>query len=177
MLEITNHGPAAIFRIQETPERGIMKKILALGMLVILGLTSVGFALADDAADTKALVEKGVAMVKEKGVDATLKAIGDPKGPFVKGELYLFAGSLDKVTASAHPFAADKLVGPDLTNLKDPKGNQFFVKFKEVAEKPGTGWVEYWWPKPGEKDPALKKTYIMRVPGEKLYIGAGYYPK
>ena len=154
-----------------------MRKILALFMTLILGLVFSGLAVADQAADTKSLVEKGVAMVKEKGPDATLKAIGDPKGPFVVGDLYLFAGPLDKVTALAHPFAADKLVGKDLTNLKDSKGNQFFIKFKEIAEKPGSGWVEYWWPKPGAKDSSLKKTFIMRVPGQNLYIGAGYYPK
>jgi len=154
-----------------------MRKLLALLMALILGLVCAGLAVADDAADTKALVENGVAMAKEKGLEPTLKAIGDPKGPFVKGDLYLFAGSLDKVTATAHPFAADKLVGPDLTNLKDSKGSQFFIKFKEIAEKPGSGWVEYWWPKPGAKEPSLKKTFIMRVPGQDAYIAAGYYPK
>ena len=154
-----------------------MRKLLALLMTLILGLMCAGLAVADDAADTKALVENGVAMAKEKGLEPTLKAIGDPKGPFVKGDLYLFAGSLNKVTATAHPFAADKLVGPDLTNLKDSKGSQFFIKFKEIAEKPGSGWVEYWWPKPGEKEPSLKKTFIMRVPGQDAYIAAGYYPK
>lgn len=154
-----------------------MRKLLALCMTLIIGLMCVGLAVADEAADTKALVEQGVAMVKDKGLDATLKAIGDPKGPFVKGDLYLFAGSLDKATATAHPFAADKLVGPDLTNLKDPKGNPFFIKFKEVAANPGSGWVDYWWPKPNEKEPSLKKTFIMRVPGQNAYIGAGYYAK
>ena len=154
-----------------------MRKLLALLMTLILGLICAGLAVADDAADTKALVENGVVMAKEKGMEPTLKAIGDPNGPFVKGDLYLFAGSLDKVTATAHPFAADKLVGPDLTNLKDSKGSQFFIKFKEIAEKPGSGWVEYWWPKPGEKEPSLKKTFIMRVPGQDAYIAAGYYPK
>jgi cytochrome c len=154
-----------------------MRKLLALCMTLCLGLMCAGLAVADEAADAKALVEKGVAMAKEKGPDATLKAIGDPKGPFVKGDLYLFAGSLGKVTATAHPFAADKLVGKDLTNLKDSKGNQFFVKFIEIAKAPGSGWVEYWWPKPNEKEPSLKKTFIMRVPGQDMYIGAGYYPK
>ena len=50
-----------------------------------------------------------------------------------------------------------------------------FVKFKDIANGPGKGWTEYWWPKPGEKKPSLKRTYIMRVPGQNLYIGAGYY--
>lgn len=151
----------------------MMSLVMALG----LSLACVGLVAADNEADTKALVEKGVAMVKEKGLDATLKAIGDPKGPFVKGDLYLFAGPLDKVTLLAHPYAAKKLVGPDLSKIKDSKGNFFFIKFKEVAEKPGSGWVEYMWPKPNAKEPSLKKTYVMKVPGQNAYIAAGYYPK
>lgn len=158
-------------------EKSFMKRISTFAFALLFAFICLGVAAADEAADTKALVENGVAMVKDKGLDATLKAISDPKGPFVKGELYLFAGSIDKVTALAHPYAADKLVGPDLTNLKDSKGNQFFVKFKQIAENPGSGWVEYWWPKPASKDDALKKTYIMRVPGQAAYVGAGYYVK
>jgi cytochrome c len=154
-----------------------LKKTLTLCLVLCLGLLAAGVAVADDAADTKALVEKGVAMVKDKGLDATLKAIADPKGSFVKGDLYLFAGALDKVTLLAHPFAAAKLVGPDLSAMKDSKGNAFFIKFKEVASAPGSGWVDYMWPKPGAKEDSLKKTFIMRVPGQQAYIGAGYYPK
>jgi cytochrome c len=155
----------------------LVKKFLILGLVLCLGLLAVGVATADDAADAKALVQKGVAMVKAKGLDATLKAIGDPKGPFVKGDLYLFAGALDKVTLLAHPLAAQKLVGPDLSKMKDSKGNFFFVKFKGVAEEPGSGWVEYMWPKPGAKEDSLKKTFVMRVPGQQAYIAAGYYVK
>jgi cytochrome c len=158
-------------------EGGIMKKLFVCGLILILGLMYASLAISDEVADAKALVEKGVALAKEQGPDAAFKTIGDPKGPLVKGDLYLFAGSMDKVTLLAHPFAADKLVGPDLANTKDSKGNQFFIKFKEVAESPGSGWVEYWWPKPGAKEDSLKRTYIMRVPGQKVYIGAGYYVK
>jgi hypothetical protein len=33
------------------------------------------------------------------------------------------------------------------------------------------------WPKPGTKEDSLKKTFVMRVPGQSAYIAAGYYPK
>ena len=151
-----------------------MRRFVVAVLVLSLGLLWIGTALADKAADTKALVEKGVAMAKSKGKDATLKAIGDPKGPFIKGDLYLFAGPLDKVTLSAHPIKP-ALAGKDLSKTKDPKGTLLFVKFIEVAKKPGKGWVEYYWPKPGSDKPVLKRTYIMRVPGENLYIASGYY--
>jgi cytochrome c len=162
-------------RVIPNLKEDVMRRFLVVGLVLSLGLLMVGTAIADKAADTKALVAKGAAMVKSKGKAAALKAIGDPKGPFVVGDLYLFAGPLDKVTLSAHPFAAAKTVGKDLSKFKDPKGNLVFVMFKDLANKKGDGWVEYWWPKPGAKEPSLKRTYILRVPGENLYIGAGYY--
>jgi len=45
-----------------------------------------------------------------------------------------------------------------------------------VASDAGAGWSEYWWPKPGEEDASRKLTYIMKVAGQDLYIGCGYYP-
>ncbi len=150
-----------------------MKRNLVLAFSVALVAMFLGTALADQAADSKALVEKGVAMFKEKGAEATIKAIDDPKGPFIKDDLYIFAVSLDNKVL-AHPFSK-QLVGKDVTETKDKKGDSFFQKFKETAEKKGSGWVEYWWPKPGQQDPSLKNTFIMLVPGQKIYIGAGYY--
>lgn len=150
-----------------------MRKIFLLGMVAALGLFLMGPASADMAADCKGLVEQGIAMFKDKGTDAALKAIDDPKGPFMKGELYIFAVSMDNKVL-AHP-AAKQLVGKDVGEMKDKKGGPLFSKFKEVAEKTGSGWVEYWWPKPGSEEPVLKNTFIMRVPGQNMYIGAGYY--
>ncbi len=71
------------------------------------------------------------------------------------------------------------LKGVDLSNVKDKKGNLFFMKFKEVVTTdPGAGWVDYTWPKPDEKDASPKRAYVTRVPGENdIYIGAGYYAK
>ena len=112
-------------------------------------------------------------MFKSKGKDATLKAINDPKGPFVKGDLYIFAATMgNKVVGHPHK---KSLIGKDVSGVKDKKGNLLFAEFAKVAKKPGSGWVEYWWPKPGAKDPSLKRSYIMKVPAMDIYVGAGYY--
>ncbi len=130
---------------------------------------------ADDAATAQALVEKGVKTAQVAGIPAALRAIGDPDGPFIVGDFYLFAGPLDKITLSAHPYRP-LLVGPDLSTFKNSQMFSFIVEFVKVASEAGSGWVEYRWPKPGAEEPSLKRTYIMRVPGENLYIGCGYYP-
>jgi hypothetical protein len=152
--------------------------VLSVVMIVLLA----GTVTADDKkkcnakaeANVKALVEKGVVMAVVEGEEAALKAIGDPKGPFIKDDLYLFAGPLNKVTMSAHPYNPE-LVGKDLSTSRDKRGNFLFFKFVKISLKDGAGWTEYWWPKPGAKEASRKLTYIMKVPGKDMYIGGGYY--
>ncbi len=133
-----------------------------------------GVALAGQKEDAKALVEAAVAMVKAKGVDATLAAVKDKNGPFVKGSLYVFAGSTDKVELLAHPINP-ALVGKNMSKMKDVKGKYFFVEFMNMAKGPGAGWVEYYWPKPGEKKASAKDTFVMRAPGQNVWFAAGFY--
>ncbi len=151
-----------------------MKKGVVWALALALVLCFAATAAADPSADAIALVKKAVAMVKEKGVDETIKAVGDPKGPLVNGEFYLWAGPLDKITMVAHPFTPH-LVGKDLGTFKDINGKLIFVEFAEVAKTKGSGWVDYMWPKPGAKTPSPKSSYVERVPGENLYFGCGIY--
>jgi cytochrome c len=142
---------------------------------VLLSLVSVSFVAADQADDCVRLVGKAIAMFKEMGREATLKAINDPKGPFVEGDLYLFALTMDNVlVGQPHQRLLRRM---NLSKTQDSSGVYFFAKFKEIAQDPGQGWVKYSWAKPGEKDASPKRSFIKRVPGENLYVGAGYYPK
>lgn len=137
-------------------------------------LSFAGAALAAEADDAQALVKKAIAMVKEKGLDETIKAVADKNGPFVKGDLYIFAVDTTKLTLLAHPIAP-QLVGKDQSGMKDVKGKMFFIEFVNLAKGAGSGWVDYYWPKPGEKAPALKSTYIEKVPGADVFFGCGIY--
>ncbi|MCD6533432.1 MAG: cache domain-containing protein [Deltaproteobacteria bacterium] len=126
--------------------------------------------------DARQLVKKALKMARKSGLQSTLAAIQDKNGPFTKGdELYVYAGSTDYVTLLAHPVTPDKLCGPDLSELADIKGKTFFNDLIQLAESRGEGWVSYWWPKPGESAPSLKSTFLMKVPGEKVYFGCGIY--
>ena len=152
-----------------------MKRIAIGGMTVILALWWVGLAPADMALECQTLVESCVAMFKEKGKTAALNAVDDRNGPFVKGDLYVFAIGMDNVIL-AHPH--DKSIKRmSMSNVKDVNGKRFSENFREVATSPGSGWVDYTWAKPGEQEALPKRSYIMRVPGEDLYIGVGYYVK
>ena len=77
---------------------------------------------------------------------------------------------------NAHPIKPG-LIGKNLMAAKDLNGKTFFAEFVNKAKNEGEGWVSYMWPKPGEKKPSPKVTYVEKVPGENVAMLAGIYEK
>jgi methyl-accepting chemotaxis protein len=73
-----------------------------------------------------------------------------------------------------HPFKPE-LDGKDLSEFKDPNGFKLFVAFADKARKEGAGFVPYEWPKPGEKDPVSKISYVKLLPEWGWIVGSGIY--
>lgn len=154
-----------------------MKKVLTCGLILILGLCFVGFVVASEKATKDECVSKckdAAKMVKDVGLDATLEKIKDRNGEFVWKDSYVFCINLDTAKMLAHPIKP-KLIGKMLMGIKDVNGKMFFVEYINLAKSKGQGWVDYMWPKPGEKKPSPKLTYVYRVPGENVVMLAGIY--
>lgn len=148
-----------------------MKRILVLALMSFVMFGFVGFAAASAKDDAVALVKAAVADVKEHGKEKALANIQDPKGKFVKGELYVFAYDM-KGTIIAHP-TNPKLVGKDMTEVKDADGKYFTKEFLATANGPGKGWVDYRWTNPVSKKIEPKSTYLEKV-GD-IFVGCGIY--
>ena len=88
------------------------------------------------------------------------------------GGTYVFVLDCSRITVSAHPVQPG-LIGRDLSLLRDVKGKLFFVELCTASEK--GGWVEYYWPKPGEKEASRKISYMRQIPGTEFQVGAGLY--
>ncbi|WP_301103093.1 methyl-accepting chemotaxis protein [Propionivibrio sp.] len=73
-----------------------------------------------------------------------------------------------------HPIKPE-LEGKDMSGLKDPNGKYLFNEFVAVVRKDGKGFVDYFWPKPGEKDPVAKISYVMGFAPWAWVIGSGVY--
>jgi len=146
-------------------------KALAVG-LVILSLACSAFAGQEDE-NVIQLVNQASDAFKTKGKDQALKLIAASSGPLRKGSIYVFAVDF-KGRFVAHPVQED-LRGQDAWELQDAKGKFITQDFIKIAKEKGEGWSEYWWLRVNETTPTLKKTYIKRVPGEDLLVGAGYY--
>ena len=151
----------------------MFKKLFICLMLVqMVGLVGSGMALAgEDLKVLKAKVEEAAQFLGEKGEEglSEFKVTGNKWGE----EPYIFVYDLNG-TIIGHT-ANPKLVGKNLMALKDVKGNMFAAEFVAIAKEKGKGWSEYWWPKAGEKEASLKASYIMRVPGKDMLVGAGVY--
>jgi signal transduction histidine kinase len=121
------------------------------------------------------LVDKAVEMFPPKGKEYTMKLLNASAGPLRKGAVYVFAVDF-KGRMLTHP-VQQELRGQDSWEMKDAKGKLFVQDFVKIAQEQGQGWSEYWWLRVNEPAPTLKKTYIKRVPGEDILVGAGYYVK
>jgi methyl-accepting chemotaxis protein len=122
-----------------------------------------------------ALVDKAAALTESKGKTAFLEF--KKKGSeWLKGENYVFIADMNGVILM-HP-ANPELETKSILDLKDANGKAFMREFVETAKTKGSGWVEYMWPKPGEKTPSKKLSYIKRAKlptGETVLVGAGIY--
>ncbi len=122
----------------------------------------------------KIMVEQAVVMAITKGKQALLKEVSNKNGRFINKDLYLFVGSLDRITTLAHPYNKE-LIGKDLSLLNDGRGNYISFKLTKKALEDGAGWVEYYWNKPNSHKKRLKYSYVMKVPTKNYYVGGGYY--
>ena len=154
-----------------------MKKTLSVfTCIAFLSVFCVTLSIAREKATKEECVAKCkevASLIKEAGLDAALAKVQDPKGPYVWKDSYVFLIDMDgKVLA--HPVTPN-LVGKTLSGMKDVNGKMFVNEYIEVANSKGEGWVGYLWPKPGEKTPSKKLTYIYRVPGQQIIVGAGMF--
>lgn len=121
--------------------------------------------------DAKKMVEKAVAYVKANGEEKAVKEFNNPKGKFVKGDLYIFA--LDPKGVSLANPNLPKLVGTNLYDKPDSKGKLHRKEMVYVANSQGSGWVTYHQLNPTTKKDEAKISYIQKVGN--LIIGCGAY--
>lgn len=117
-------------------------------------------------------LEKAVELIQKQGEDAYLE-LTDPDGPWVSDTWYIYINNFDGYNV-AH--LNKKMIGKHFFAIRDVKGTAFFAELQRVAMSDAErGWVEFWWPKPGEKKPARKIGFVIRIPEKRLWIGTGAY--
>lgn len=150
--------------------------ILGVALVVLLVFSFVGSGTAEEKATREecvAKVKQAAKLIKDIGLEAALKKMNDPNGPFMWKDTYVFAFEDETYKILAHK--SPKIVGFMAKDLKDVNGKLYFQEFLDVAKTKGEGWVSYMYPKTRGGIPEPKISYILKVPGEKVILGAGIY--
>lgn len=112
-------------------------------------------------------------LIQQVGVDAALEKINEPGGQFVWKDSYVFCFDTEEYRLLAH--RVHRLIGLRVKNYQSADGRPIFKEMVEIAKKEGSGWITYDYVRPGEEKPSPKTTYFIKVSGENVIVGAGYY--
>jgi methyl-accepting chemotaxis protein len=125
----------------------------------------------DDRGRVIALVKEAVDHVRRHGVKQACIDLNDSRGPFVRGEDYVFALAADGTQLA---FAPDpRIVGRNNVDDKDPGGKVVGREILKVAQGSGFGWVDYLFRNPKTGQIAPKSVYVEAVNG--IILGCGIY--
>jgi cytochrome c len=125
------------------------------------------------AEEATSMVKKAVAYLKANGKDKTLAEISNNKGQFVDRDLYISVYDMSgKVVA--HGTNA-KLIGKDVSALKDADNKEFIKDILAKAKAAGKGKADYKWQNPVSKEIQNKSVYFEKA--EDMVFSGGYYTK
>ncbi len=86
---------------------------------------------------------------------------------------YVWINDLDCIMVM-HP-TKPEMNGTDVSGQKDPNGKAMFIEMRDTCKSEGSGFVEYWWPKPGATDSSPKISYVQSASKWGWIVGSGVY--
>jgi cytochrome c len=157
----------------------MLRRIL---LLVVLAIVSSQSAWSQEQPPASAeatrienLVNKAAALVDSKG-KAAFTEFRKRGSEWWSGDVYVFAYSPDGVVLLNPAFPSRE--GRAYHGEQDKKGKAFHDELIKVAKTKGSGWVDYWLPKPGQTEPSHKWSYVKAVKADGiLLVGAGFFPE
>src|SRR5713226_153889 len=140
--------------------------ILAVALLIV-ALSSV--AVGQDKATAQEVIAKVREAASALSKTGDLAQFNQKQGPWMWKDTYIFIQDCDKKVMAAHPIKPE-MIGQALSSVKDAKTGKSIYPDSEayckmVQASPSGTWNEYWWPKPGEKEPSRKITYHLSAKG------------
>ena len=129
---------------------------------------------SDQAKRIQMLVDRAAELVNTKGKEAFTE-FRQRGSEWFSGDTYIFAYAPDGTLVLNPAFPARE--GHSYHGEKDKKGKAFHDEIMKTAQTKGSGWVDYWLPKPGKTEPSQKWSYVKAVKLEGVaVVGAGFFP-
>ena len=116
-------------------------------------------------------VAKAIEFYKASGREIAVAEFTNPKGPFVQDDMYIFV--LDSKGNMVAHGVNEKYTDKSFMDLKDSTGKSFIREIIEGANANGSGWVEYQWYNPVNKETKPKSLYFEKI--DDLIICSGIY--
>jgi cytochrome c len=132
---------------------------------------------AASAQEVVAKVREAVQYLNEKGLAGFSDFNNNKDARWVWKDSYVFVYSCRDDVMIAHPLRPD-LVGKPILQMRDDKDRPLFQDLCKAGANPDGGWVEYWWPKPGEAKASRKISYAHSAAvsfKSDIQVGAGIY--
>ncbi|NRB47453.1 MAG: cache domain-containing protein [Saprospiraceae bacterium] len=117
-------------------------------------------------------VRQAAMLLSQQGASA-LATLRDSNSAFSWKDTYVFVVNCQADLVMANP-AFPEREGDDILEHTDYQGKPYGLALCEAASPKGA-WIQYSWPKPGEKTAQRKISYLISVPGQPYQVGAGIY--
>jgi methyl-accepting chemotaxis protein len=160
--------------------------VSAIGLLAVVFVWIHGqhsTLLSEKLQKTKALVEVPYSLIEREYAEeaqgkisrseAQRRALDAIRSLRYEGGNYFWVND-DHATMIMHPIKPE-MDGTDLTSFQDPSGRFVFVEFAKAAQAPAGDYVYYLWPKPGQKQPVAKLSFVKRFAPWGWVLGTGIY--
>ena len=124
-----------------------------------------------DLGDALDLVARAITLIEEQGTEAAFDRLMDPRGGFIRGDLYVFVLDPEgKVVANGN---APQSVGASALTARDQHGRYFIREILQRAYSVGDGWIRYHWYSPCNGRFIEKQVYFKR--SGRYVVCAGFY--
>lgn len=138
-------------------------------------ILGVGYYVPRETAEqAEALLNEAAFLLDTEGLAKAAARFNDPKGGFVKDDLYVYVVGIEDAKFYAHG-TAPSLIGLDASNLRDAAGTPLIQEMLDKAKDSGSGTEDYVWRNP-ETNQVEHKHAIFRKIGKYL-VAVGYYSK
>jgi len=156
-----------------------MKKsseILCVALMILFIFSVVGLGAAEERATREECVAKtkeAAKLIEEVGLEKALEKMNDMKGPFMWKDSYVYCFEDETGKILAHK--NQRLIGFEAKDLRDVNGKPYFREMFHVADTKREGFVTYMYPRIPGGSPEPKTSYILKVPGTNVIVGAGFF--
>lgn len=120
--------------------------------------------------EAQAMMNKAVAYLKKNGIDKMVAEVNQPKGQFVDRDLYV--SLMDSKNINLAHGANQKMVGKDLSELRDADGTYITRQRNEVLKTANTGSIKYRFVNPVSGKVEPKTMFFTKVDGYVVSCGA-----